>query len=139
MNRLTWDGIKSYLSITEFGYADNLDGTIPAEYKFVIPNDITKILDVKMDVTFNKYKYSIGAGITETTYPASVHVYVDGVDHTTALGGTWSPGASPNDVIYRLDLTPWIITTGVIHVVKFTSSQQGRVCPIIRVRGVTKA
>lgn len=67
-------------------------------------------------------------GINETTYPLNVHLWVNGIDRTTELGGPWGDGSNPFDLsgVNRLDLTPWCSADGE-HELKFTTEQNGHI------------
>ena len=75
-------------------------------------------------------------GIYEDTFPADVHVLLNGVDITTNLGGVFNPIVGDN-VFANLDLTGFFKKDDIgLQVLQFTTSSRGRCLPLLWVKSI---
>lgn len=64
---------------------------------------------------------TVGATMAEDTYPENVHIWIDGIDRTAALGGVWDDNFS-----IQLDISAYVTTDGN-HTIAVTTTRNGRI------------
>ena len=74
-------------------------------------------------------------GPYDTAMPQAVHVFIDGVDRTTALSGPWGVGSTLD--IPDLDISTWITATGW-HEVALSSTSLGVIVAQVTTKALLK-
>lgn len=89
-------------------------------------------------INFGGSDYWYYYGVYESTwYPQGVHLYIDGVDVSTALGGPWNPNPGNSAIDVELDITSYITGASgglyqdhsIVFKAEESNSQNGEVIP----------
>jgi len=75
------------------------------------------------------------SGLYDTGMAQGVHVYIDGTDRTTALGGPWGSGSSID--VSELDISAYITATGW-HEFALTSTTLGVIVAQVTTKALLK-
>jgi hypothetical protein len=75
------------------------------------------------------------SGLYDTGCAQGVHVFIDGTDRTTALGGPWGVGSTLD--ISDLDISAWITATGW-HEVAISSTGLGVIVAQVTTKALLK-
>lgn len=88
-------------------------------------------------VASSTHTHPLTLSISESGMAAGMHLYIDGVDRTTALGGPWSAEAT-------LDITDYLVDVRLrpevgAHPIKVTSTAAGAIEAVGDIYGIIKA